>query len=72
MIYLNQNLFSLDIQKNGANCILFILFEHRGKDLMSIYHDFFNNGDLIYNDFAKICVKVWEEDYNCIVIVKKK
>ena len=68
MIYLNQNLFSLDGQSVRENCNLFILFEQRGKVLASIYQDFFNNVELSYNDFAKICNKVWKEPYNYIVI----
>ena len=50
MIYLNQNLFSLDRQSVRENCNLFILFEQRGKVLISIYQDFFNNVELSYND----------------------
>ena len=68
MIYLNQNLFSLDRQSARENCNLFILFEQRGKVLASIYQDFFNNIELSYNDFANICNKVWKEPYNYIVI----
>ena len=68
MIYLNQNLFSLDRQSVRENCNLFILFEQRGKTLISIYQDFFNNVELSYNDFANICNKVWKEPYNYIVI----
>ena len=68
MIYLNQNLFSLDRQSVRENCNLFILFEQRGKALISIYQDFFNNVELSYNDFANICNKVWKEPYNYIVI----
>ena len=41
MIYLNQNLFSLDRQGVRENCNLFLLFEQRGKVLASIYQDFF-------------------------------
>ena len=59
MIYLNQNLFSLDRQSVRENFNLFILFEQRGKVLISIYQDFFNNVELSYNDFANICNKVW-------------
>ena len=58
MIYLDQNLFSLDRQSVGENCNLFILFEQRGKFLASIYQDFFNNVELSYNDFANIYNKV--------------
>ena len=68
MIYLNQNLFSLDRQSVRENSSLFILVEQRGKDLASIYQDFFNNVELIYNDFANICNKIWKEPYNYIVI----
>ena len=68
MIYLNQNLFSLDRQSVRENCNLFILIEQRGKALISIYQDFFNNVELSYNDFANICNKVWKEPYNYIVI----
>ena len=68
MIYLNQNLFSLDTQSVRENCNLFILFEQRGKVLISIYQDFFNNVELSYNDFANICNKVWKEPYNYIII----
>ena len=68
MIYLNQNLFSLDRQSVRKNCNLFILFEQRGKVLISTYQNFFNNIELSYNDFANICNKVWKEPYNYIVI----
>ena len=72
MIHLNQNLFSLDRQSVRENSNLFILFEQRGKALISIYQDFFNNVELSYNDFANICNKVWKEPYNYIVIDKTK
>ena len=68
MIYLNQNLFTIDRQSVRENCNLFILFEQRGKVLISIYQDFFNNVEFSYNDFANICNKVWKEPYNYIVI----
>ena len=68
MIYLNQNLFSLDRQSVRENCNLLILFEQRGKVLASIYQDFFINIELSYNDFAKIFNKVWKEPYNYIFI----
>ena len=68
MIYLNQNLFSLDRQSVRENCNLFILFEQRVKVLASIHQDFFNNIELSYNDFANICNKVSKEPYNYIVI----
>ena len=74
MIYLNQNLFTIDRQSVRENCNLFILFEQRGKALISIYQDFFNNVQLSYNDFANICNKVSKEPYNYFVIdiTKKK
>ena len=74
MIYLNQNLFTIERQSVRENCNLFILFEQRGKVLISIYQDFFNNVELSYNDFANICNKVWKEPYNYIVtdITKNK
>ena len=68
MIYLNQNLFTIDRRNVRKNCKLFILFEQGGKVLTSIYQDFFNNVKLSYNDFANICNKVWKEPYNYIVI----
>ena len=37
MVYPYQNLFSLDRQSVRENCNLFILFEHRGRILASIY-----------------------------------
>ena len=45
-----------------------VLFEQRGKVLISIYQNFFNNVELSYNDFANTCNKVWKEHYNYIVI----
>ena len=67
MIYLNQNLFSLDRQSVRENCNLFFLFEQRGKVLASIYQDFFNNVELSYNDFANIC-----NNYIVVEITKHK
>ena len=37
---------------------------------MSICLDFFNNVELSYNDFANLCIKVWQKDYNYIVMDK--
>ena len=68
MIYLNQNLLTIDRQSVRENCNLFISFEQRGKVLVSKYQDFFNNVELSYNDFANICNEVWKEPYNYIVI----
>ena len=67
MIYLNQNLFTIDRQSVRENCNLFILFERKGRVLISIYQDFYNNVELSYNDFANICNKAWKEPYNYIV-----
>ena len=64
MIYLNQNLFSLDRQSVRENCHLFILFEQRCKVLASIYQYIFYNVELSYNDFANICNRIWKEPYN--------
>ena len=68
MIYHNQNLFTKKRQNVRENCSLFILFEQRGKVLISIHQDFFNKVELSYNDFANICNKAWKEPYNYIVI----
>ena len=72
MIYFKQNLFLADRQNVRGNCNLFIFFEQRGKDLMSIYHDFFNSVELSYNEFANICLRLWDEDYNYIANDKTK
>ena len=74
MIYLNQNLFTIERKSVRENCNLSILFEQRGKVLLSIYQDFFNNVEHSYNDFANICNKVCKEPYNYIVfdITKNK
>ena len=68
MIYLNQNLFTIDRQSVRENCNLFIFFEQKGKVLIFIYQDFSNNVELKYNDFANICDKVWKKPYNYIVL----
>ena len=68
MIYFNQNLFTIDRQSVRENCDLFILFEQRGKVLISIYPDFLKNVEFSYNHFANICNKVWKAPYNYIVI----
>ena len=67
MIYLNQNLFSLDRQNVRENCTLFILFEQKGNALQSIHIDFFNDIEPSYKDFSKICNKVRIEPHNYIV-----
>ena len=71
-LYLNQNLFTIDRQSVRENCNLFILFEQRGKVLISVKQDFSYNVELSYNDFANICNKVWKEPFNYIVIDKTK
>ena len=58
MIYPDQNLFTIDRQSVRENCNLFILVDQRGKVLIFIYQDVFNNVELSYNDFANICNKV--------------
>ena len=66
MIYLNQNLFTIDRQNVREICYLFILFEQRDTVLTSIYKDYFNNVELSYTDFSSICNKVWKQPYNYI------
>ena len=56
MIYLNQNLFSLDRQGDRENCNMFVLFEHRGNVLHRLY-----------NEFDTITTNVWEEPHNYLV-----
>ena len=68
MIYLNPNLFSLDRHSVREKWHLFILIEHRGKALKSIYQDFFNDAELDYKDFTKLCNDVWREPYNYLII----
>ena len=68
MIYLNQNLFSLDRHSVRENYNLYILFEQRGKALTSIYQDFLNDSELDYKDFTQQCNEVWREPYNYTVI----
>ena len=67
MIYLNQNLFTINRQSVSENCNQFFFLNKEVKS-SSIYQDFFNNVELSYNDFANICNKVWKEPYNYIVI----
>ena len=67
MIYLNQNLFSLDRQNVREKCTLFILFEQRSKVPQSIQRGFLSDFKLSYKDFSKICNKVRREPYNYIV-----
>ena len=52
MIYLNRNLFPSDRHRVREICNLFILFEHRGKALTSIYQDSFKDAELDYKDFT--------------------
>ena len=58
LIYLNQNLFTIDRQIVRENCNLFILFEQRCKVLKPIYQDIFNYVVLSYFDFTSICNKI--------------
>ena len=58
MIYLNQNLFSLDRHRARKICNLFILFEKRGKWPSHLYQDFFNDAELDFKDFTKLCNEV--------------
>ena len=51
MIYLNQNLFTIDRQSVRENCNLFILFEQRGKVLISIYQDF------LIHDYSRFLIQ---------------
>ena len=67
MLYLNQNLFSLDRQNVRENCNLFILLERKVK-IISTRYDFFNNLEINYGNFAGLCDEVWRESYNYIVI----
>ena len=64
-----QNIFTIDRQNVRENCNLFILFEQRGRVLLSIHQDFFNNVELSFVDFTSICNKVWKEPDNYIIIV---
>ena len=72
MIYLNQNLFSLDRQSVRENCNLFILLEQRGKVLASIYKEFLNNIEISYNVLANICNTVWKEPIIKLSLIKLK
>ena len=72
MIFLNQNLFTIDRQSVRDNCNPFILFEQRGQVRISVNQDFFNNVELCYNDFANIRNKIWKEAFNYIVIDRTK
>ena len=68
MIYLNQNLFSLDRYNVRENCDLFIVSEERGKALTFIYQDFFNDAELDYKNFTKLYNEARRELYNYFVI----
>ena len=68
MIYLNQNLFSLDRQGIRENCNIFLLFEQRGNVLNRLYDDFFKETEIVYKDFDTITTKVWEGRHNYLVI----
>ena len=60
MFSFNQNTFSTDRQKVRENCNLFILFKQRVKVPEKFYHDFFNEGELSYRDFAIIFYDFWK------------
>ena len=72
MVHLNQNIFSLDRQITRESCNICILFEQSGNVLQSEHSDFFNENEIGYKDFAKMCNKVWREPYNYIVIDRYK
>ena len=67
MIYLNQNLSSLDRRGVRENCNLFILFEQRGNVFHPLYKDFLNEVKVDYQDFAIITTKAWKEPDNYLV-----
>ena len=60
IIYLSQNLFSLDGQNVREDCNLIILFEQQGKALASIYQDFFSDIERTYNDLLVYVMKYGE------------
>ena len=73
MINLNQNLFFLDRRGVRENSNLFILFEQRGNVPYPLYKDFFNEIELVYDDFAILTTKVLKGPYNYLVLdVSKK
>ena len=61
MIYLNQNIFSLDRQHARENCNIFILFKQSGNVHQSEHRDFFKENEIGYKYFAKISNKVWRK-----------
>ena len=61
MIYLNQNLFSLDRQNVRENCKMFILLQQNVKTLTSIHQDFFNDAELNFKNFIRLCNELWKE-----------
>ena len=67
MIYPNQNLFSSDRQNVRENFTAIILFQQRCNVLQSKHRDFFNDFELSYKNFSKICNKLWREPYNYII-----
>ena len=72
MIYLNQNLFSLDRQSVRESCNKFVLIRQRGHVLQTIQRDFLNDDENKYKDFSKICKKVWKAPYNYLVLDESK
>ena len=65
-------MFSADRQNVREICNLFIFFEQSVKAITAIYYDHLTGIQLSYNDFSKICEKVWSRPYNHIVIDKSK
>ena len=59
MISFNQNLFSLERQSLRGNCIMFFLFEKRGKIISTKYIDLFDDYEMKNNDFPSLCNDVW-------------
>ena len=72
MIYINQNLFSLDRQNAREYCNLIILFRQRGSVVYPLYKDFFNETELSNNEFVNICTKVWKQRYSYLVLDESK
>ena len=60
--------YFLLIDKVLEKIVIYSLFLKKSKVHETIFHDFFNEGVLIYRDFAIICNDVWRTAYNFIVI----
>ena len=48
------------------------LFSLHRQNVLNQYRDFFNDFELSYKDFCKICYKVWREPDNYIVFDMSK